>query len=194
MLRGRLGLLVASLMPVCVLIGGFIASNSTALLHPFDENDPYRETASSDECGEAYRDWFGAETPYSDGYCPGQNIWKTMENAWFESTGDNEQYRWRRDQEWYFDNPPTPIPGNYCYITLNRPGETYSLNGLWTGVEIKERIGNRVKLQTNWLRWECDFINGFYYRCPYQRQYDGWDEPLYFDCERGNTSMKMAKW
>ena len=113
--------------------------------------------------------------------------WKTMENAWFENTGDNEQYRWRRDQEWYFDNPPTPIPGNYCYITLNRPGETYSLNGLWTGVEIKERIGNRVKLQTNWLRWECDFINGFYYRCPYQRQYDGWDEDeLYYDCEAGH--------
>ncbi|MCD6505198.1 hypothetical protein J7M22_01105 [Candidatus Poribacteria bacterium] len=177
MFRKQLGLIVASLMPVCVLTLSFLLSRSMGG-EPVITTDP-------EACKDFYGDLFGREV-YTTDLCPDGIVTYTREDAEFQSLGVTDSVRWHREQQWYFENTQ-PWGANYCYTFLDQDQYKTWMDGYWNGYEVHWRDGEQVKSYTDTYYWEYHESppdSGIGYRCPSYRKYGGFNEydRYYYNC------------
>lgn len=172
--KKRLDLIVASMLPVCILVIGFLISRAMA-------GDTFDPAA----CENSYGSWFGKETPGMPSYCPGYNTSSTAETAYFSSI-DNTKIHWHREQDWTFA-VNTPWNTSTCNVTLDKDilagdfGDSTDYKiGYWNGTESKWRDGDCVYVSSDFYKWFRKNVDGTNYRCPKTRYYE--TSQSYYDC------------
>ena len=190
MLRKQLGLIVTMLLPVSVLMIGFLVTHSDAWLK---QSSYANETADPAACGDNYRINFGVDRPHSPSYCPPNNLVEASESASFSSSWFNDDHiHWYRQQIWTFDNPYAW--GTRCkierdeeihYSWFGADNADYT-GGYWDGVEMAWRgpTGTNIYKWADNVRWFQKEINGVRYRCPKYHIYTR--SPSWFDCLDSN--------
>jgi len=192
--KQQLELIIAALLPVCVLGIGFLVFSARAGLVAGESATPvgsgayYRNPGSNNK-------WFGPEV-HSETLCAGVNsqynqgfdIIRTEENASVVASNTPHAVDWYRTQYWTFGSAP-PWSNNSSTITLNQtigwsdPGVGNGTNGHpWNGVEIHWRNGNIIEAQSRVTGWQRGPDNNWL--CPKYYKTGGWlsGQPIKVQC------------